>query len=163
MQSRGRLTEFARPVAPALLRDLWNQGQRTSLRLAGKGEELFAHDLAVFHCVDSDLRHLHSFLGILVGHVDVVLHDEAVVSHEWSADFYAVDLHVLLKPLRLAAYLIDTAYRVSSASFQACLRQNSTTFSATSSVVIFPPLFNPVIHANIFSNLSSKTHLCFVL
>src|SRR5947199_79463 len=56
---------------------------------------------------------------------------------------------------RASTLTMSFEYMLSSASFHACLRVSSTTFFATSSVLIFPPfIFSLVYLLNSFSGLS---------
>src|SRR5207244_1729193 len=63
--------------------------------LSRQRQKFFAHDLAVLRRVNADLGQLHSLFRILVRYVNIVLHHEAIVGHEGSANFSTVHLHVL--------------------------------------------------------------------
>src|SRR2546423_14672808 len=74
-----------------------------------KRQEFFAHNLAVLHSVNAYFRHLHSIVRILVRNIDIVLHHEAIVGNERSADFKAVHLHGVDPPICFPAHSLNAA------------------------------------------------------
>src|SRR4029077_15504696 len=85
----GRMPELRRWISETLL-----------FRLSER-QKFFARDFAVFNLVNSHLRHLHPLFRGFIGHIDIELHNEGVAGYKWSADFCAVHLETVLKPLRL--------------------------------------------------------------
>src|SRR5437667_3040293 len=94
----GRTPELRRWISETLL-----------FRLSER-QKFFARDLPVLNLVNSHLRHLHPLFRGFVGHIDIELHNERVAGYKWSADFCAVHLETVLKPLRLTAHLINAAH-----------------------------------------------------